>query len=163
MPMYKGTTFKDFLIDRYAMGFNNQAIREEFLQTQGLPITDEEMEKILEGCEPAIRARESELLKELMSKNVFTALYEIKTQLDEVRQEARDAGDFKTYAQLTNSAMESIKSLIATTEKFKQKAAADSQIHTQNNILVINVLEEEGALKILDKEKLVKLIGEKVD
>ena len=160
MPIYKGTAFKQFLIDRCAMGFDNQAIREEFLKIQGLPITDEEIDKILEGCEPDIRARESELLRELMSQNAFTALYDIKIQLDEVRQEVKDSGDYKTYAQLTNTAIESVKSLLAMTEKFKQKQANSKAIGTQNNILVLQVLEKEGALKLLDMDKVQKLIGE---
>ena len=158
MPLYTGKAFKEFLIDRYAMGFDYRTISEEFEKAMGLHVTEEEIEKILTGCETEIKLREEVLLQELLSKNTFSSLYEIKQQLDEVRKQARDAKDFKTYAQLTNSAIKSVEVLIGMTERFKAKQSEQKSIGTQNNILVLQLLEKEGALKVIDIDKVKKLL-----
>ena len=158
MPLYKGKVFKQFLVDRYAMGFDFKAISEEFERLMGLHVSEAEIEKILEGSDADVKLREEELLQELLSQNTFSSLYNIKSQLDEVRQQAKDARDFKTYAQLTNTAIHNVEVLIGMTEKFKERQGQQKAIGTQNNILVLQYLEKDGALKIIDVDKVKRLL-----
>ena len=156
--MYRGSAFKQFLIDRLAMGFENKPICEEFEKIMGIPITEAEIETIVVSAADDIKLREQELLHELLSQNTFSALYDIRRQLDEVRQEARASGDLKTYAQLTNSSLKSVEVLIGLTERFKSRQEQQAAIGTQNNILVLNMLEKDGALKIIDVERVKRLL-----
>ena len=100
------------------------------------------------------------LLHELLSQNTFSALYDIRRQLDEVRQEARASGDLKTCAQLTNSSLKSVEVLIGLTERFKSRQEQALAIGTQNNLLVINMMEKDGSIKVIDIEKVKKLLGD---
>ena len=159
MPIYQGKAFKQFLIDRYAMGFQPAAICQDFEVQQGVPITEAEVEGILKGCEPEIRQREDELLTELRSQNVVGALLSIKQELAEVAALAKADKDYKTFAQLANSSMKSLEVLIGMTEKFRQHENTQKKLTTQNNILVLQLLERDGALKIIDIEKTKSLLG----
>ena len=140
------------------MGFENKPICEEFEKIMGIPITEAEIETIVVSAADDIKLREQELLHELLSQNTFSALYDIRRQLDEVRQEARASGDLKTYAQLTNSSLKSVEVLIGLTERFKSRQEQQAAIGTQNNILVLNMLEKDGALKIIDVERVKRLL-----
>lgn len=157
--MYRGKAFKQFLIDRYAMGFEPDAIRQEFEALMGLPVSEAEVFTILKGCDSEIRAREEELLNELRSKNVVSALLAIKEELAEVAQLAKAEKDYKTFAQLANSSMKSLEVLISMTEKFKNKEEGKKLVAVQNNYYAIEVLEKDGLIKVVEPAKLRQILG----
>lgn len=160
MTLYKGSAFRKFLLDRYAMGFTTETIVQEFKSTQGIDITEKEIEDILgPDSEEEIKAREQELLQELSSGNFFTALQDIKRELQTVREFALKEKDLKSYAQLTNTMLKSIDSLISTSGAFKKKFEDQSMLQTQNNYYVLNVLQQDGLIKIIDENKLRSLWG----
>jgi len=159
MPLYRGTAFRQFLIDRYAMGFEPAAICHEFGSQMGIPITESEIEAILKGCEPEIRAREDELVKELKSQNVVGALLSIKAELAEVAALAKADKDYKTFAQLSNSSMKSLEVLIGMTEKFRQHEDTKKLVAVQNNYYAIEVLVKDGLIEVKDEKKLKEIMG----
>lgn len=160
MTLYKGSAFRKFLIDRYAMGFTTDTILQEFKSSQGIDITEKEIEDIIgPDSEDEIKEREHELLKELSSGNFFSALNDIKLELQAVRQMALEDKDLKSYAQLTNTMLKSIDSLIITSGAFRKKFEDQSMLQTQNNYYVLNVLQKDGLIRIVDEEKLRSLWG----
>jgi len=159
MPIYKGKAFKQFLIDRYAMGFEPLAICQDFENQMGIQITETEVETILKGCEPEIRAREDELLVELRSQNVIGALLSIKAELAEVAALAKADKDYKTFAQLSNSSMKSLEVLIGMTEKFRQHENTKKITAVQNNYYAIEVLVKDGLIEVKDEKKLKEIMG----
>jgi len=159
-PLYKGSAFRRFLIDRFAMGFDTDHIRQEFKASQGVEINDKDIDGILgPDSENDIKVREQELLAELSSTNFFEALNRIKTELESVRQIALDERDLKAYAQLTNSMLKSVEVLVATSDAFKRKFDDQQAIQTQNNFYVLNVLQKDGLIDIKDEKKLRELWG----
>ena len=159
MAIYRGKAFKQFLIDRYAMGFQPAAICQDFEVQQGVPITEAEVEGILKGCEPEIRQREDELLTELRSQNVVGALLSIKQELAEVAALAKADKDYKTFAQLANSSMKSLEVLIGMTEKFRQHENTKKLVAVQNNYYAIEVLVKDGLIEVKDEKKLKEIMG----
>lgn len=157
--LYRGSAIRRFLIDRLAMGIPMDTIRDEFQATQGVSVTESDIDSIVGGAEDEIKAREAELLEELSSSNFISSLYTIKDELNEARQLAKDDGDLKSYAQLTNTLLKSVDSLIQFSNNMRNKKVVEKKTLVQNNLLVINVLEKEGILKIIDKPKLETLIG----
>jgi len=159
MPIYKGTAFKQFLIDRYAMGFETDQIRQEFETQMGIPISESEVDAILKGCEPEIRERENELITELKSQNVIGALLSIKQELAEVAALAKADKDYKTFAQLSNSSMKSLEVIIGMTEKFRQHENQKKITAVQNNYYAIEVLVKDGLIEVKDEKKLKEIMG----
>lgn len=159
MPIYRGTAFKKYLIDRYAMGFDPERIAEEFERDQKIPISQKEVESLLGGCEKEIIEREQELLKELTSKNLFSALSTIKEQLDDVRELVKSDGDYKTYAQLTNSSIKSLEVIMQSTENFKKRQETARLVAVQNNYYAIQILEKDGLIKVVDEPRLREILG----
>jgi len=159
MPIYQGKAYKQFLVDRYAMGFDPVAIAQEFEKTMGVPITEQEIEQILKGCENEIRAREDELYKELKSQNVISALLSIRDELGEVASLAKAEKDYKTFAQLSNSSMKSIEVIISMTEKFRDREKTKHISAVQNNYYAIEVLVKDGLIEVKDEEKLKKIFA----
>jgi hypothetical protein len=158
-PIYKGNAFKQFLIDRYAMGFEPVAICQEFEAQMGIPISEAEVESILKGCSNEIQAREDELIAELKSQNVVGALLSIKAELAEVASLARADKDYKTFAQLANSSMKSLEVLIGMTEKFRQHENTKKLVAVQNNYYAIEVLVKDGLIEVKDERKLKSILG----
>jgi hypothetical protein len=159
MPIYKGPAFKQFLIDRYAMGFEPIAICQDFENQMGIPIKEAEVEAILKGSDAEIRAREDELIKELLSQNVVGALLSIKQELAEVAALAKADKDYKTFAQLSNSSMKSLEVLIGMTEKFRQHENTKKVTAIQNNYYAIEVLVKDGLIEVKDEKKLKEIMG----
>lgn len=157
--LYKGSVLKKYLIDRYAMGISDEAIKAEFLASQGEELKDEDIRAIMKDCEPEVRAREEELIRELSSSNFLISLNQVRQQLMEVRELALEKKDFKSYAQLSNSLLKSIDSLIGVSESFKLRNADSQRITTQNNYLVLTVLEKDGLISIPNREKFLKALG----
>ena len=141
------------------MGFEPLAICQEFESQMGLPITETEIETILKGCEPEIRDREDELVKELKSQNVIGALLSIKEELAEVASLAKADKDYKTFAQLSNSSMKSLEVLIGMTEKFRQHEDTKKLVAVQNNYYAIEVLVKDGLIEVRDEKKLKEILG----
>jgi hypothetical protein len=79
--------------------------------------------------------------------------------LAEVAALAKADKDYRTFAQLANSSMKSLEVIIGMTEKFRQHENTQKKLTTQNNILVLQLLERDGALKIIDIEKTKSLLG----
>jgi hypothetical protein len=158
-PIYRGKAFKQFLIDRYAMGFEPSSICQEFEKQMGIPISEAEVEAILKGCAPEIQQREDELIKELRSQNVIGALLKIKQELTEVAALAKADKDYKTFAQLSNSSMKSLEVIIGMTEKFRQHENTKKSVMIQNNYYAIEVLEKDGLIEVKDAKKLRKILG----
>ena len=159
MSLYCGTAYKQFLIDRYAMGFEPLAICQEFETQMGIPITESEVEGILKGCSAEIQAREEELIKELRSQNVLGSLLSIKQQLSEVAELAKSDGDNKTFAQLSNSSMKSLEVIISMTQKFRQHEDSRKITAVQNNYYAIEVLVKDGLIEVKDEKKLKEILG----
>ena len=159
MPIYQGSAFKQFLIDRYAMGFEPIAICQDFETHMGVPVTETEIETILKGCEPEIRAREEELIRELKSQNVVGTLLSIKAELAEVAALAKADKDYKTFAQLSNSSMKSLEVIIGMTEKFRQHENTKKLVAVQNNYYAIEVLVKDGLIEVKDEKKLKEIMG----
>lgn len=159
MPLYQGKAFKQFLIDRYAMGFEPSAICQEFEVLMGVPISLAEVETILKGSEPEIRAREDEINAELRSQNVIGALISIKRELAEVSALAKADQDYKTFAQLANSSMKSLEVIINMTEKFRHKDQEKKITAVQNNYYAIEVLVKDGLIEVKDEKKLKEILG----
>jgi hypothetical protein len=159
MPLYQGKAFKQFLIDRYAMGFEPAQICQEFQTQMGLPITEAECETILKGCAADIQAREAELIKELQSQNVIGALLSIKQELSEVAALAKADKDYKTFAQLANSSMKSLEVIISMTEKFRQHEDTKKLVAVQNNYYAIEVLVKDGLIEVKNEAKLKEIMG----
>jgi hypothetical protein len=159
MPLYKGKAFKQFLIDRCAMGFQPEQICQEFESQMGLPITESEINTILKGCEPEIREREEELINELRSQNVIGALLSIKRELAEVASLAKADKDYKTFSQLANSSMKSLEVIISMTEKFRQHENSKKLTAIQNNYYAIEVLVKDGLIEVKDEKKLKEIMG----
>lgn len=157
--LYKGSAFKQFLIDRVAMGFDTLAIRQEFESVMKLPITENEIEIILKGCEPEIKQREQELVAELRSQNVIGALLSIKTELAEVAALAKADKDYKTFAQLANSSMKSLEVIISMTEKFRNSENTKNLTAVQNNYYAIEVLVKDGLIEVKNESKLKEILG----
>jgi hypothetical protein len=159
MPLYSGKAFKQFLIDRYAMGFEPAQICQEFQRQMGIPILESECETILKGCNIEIMAREEELIKELQSQNVLSSLLAIKEELAEVGQLAKADGDYKTFAQLANSSMKSLEVIISMTEKFRQHENTKKITAVQNNYYAIEVLVKDGLIEVKNEAKLKEIMG----
>jgi len=157
--LYKGSAFKQFLIDRVAMGFDSLAIRQEFESVMKLPITENEIDIILKGCEPEIKQREQELIHELRSQNVIGALLSIKTELAEVAALAKADKDYKTFAQLANSSMKSLEVIISMTEKFRNAENTKNLTAVQNNYYAIEVLVKDGLIEVKNESKLKEILG----
>jgi len=162
MPVYSGNAFKQFVIDRLALGFSTSQIKAEFERTQKLEIDESEISVIVHGCDDDIKRRESELIQELRSQDLVSSLHKIKDQLDEAREIARKDGDLKTYASLTNTSLKNIEILISLVENLKRKSEIQIVSIAQNNLYTIQVLEDDGILKVLDHDKLKNIfISEK--
>lgn len=159
MPVYRGSAIKNFLIDRAALGLNNDAISSEFEATTGMKLTSEEIDEILKYAEDDIKQRESELQEELSSTNFIRMLYEVKDSLNTVRKAAKEEGDYKTYAQLTSTLLHSVDMLIGVSENFKKKIDVKAITMVQNNFFVLETLEKDGIIKIQDKDKLKAIWG----
>jgi len=159
MPLYKGNAFKKFLVDRYAMGFQPMQICQEFESSMDVPITEEEVEAILKGCDADIRIREAELIKELRSQNLIGALLGIKGELAEVAALAKADKDYKTFAQLSNSSMKSLEVIISMTEKFRQNENQKKVVAVQNNYYAIEVLVKDGLIEVKNERKLKEILG----
>ena len=159
-PIYRGKAFKQFLIDRYAMGFEPAAICQEFESQMGLPITESEVDTILKGCSGEIREREEELIAELKSQNVVGALLSIKKELSEVAALAKAEKDYKTFSQLANSSMKSLEVLIGMTEKFRQHENTKKMVAIQNNYYAIEVLVKDGLIEVKNEKRLKEILGE---
>jgi len=159
MPLYKGKAFKQFLIDRYAMGFEPSAICQEFQSQMGIPITEAEVSTILKGCSGEIQQREDELIAELKSQNVVGALLSIKEELAEVAALAKADKDYKTFAQLANSSMKSLEVLIGMTEKFRQHENTKKMVAVQNNYYAIEVLVKDNLIEVKDEKRLKEILG----
>jgi hypothetical protein len=157
--LYQGNVFKKFLVDRMAMGFDRSTIRSEFCAKMGVPITDDEISEILKDSDIEIRQREDELLTELRSQNVVSALLAIKEELSEVAKLAKEDKDYRTFAQISNTSIKSIEVLISMTKNFADREETRNQISIQNNVLVLQLLEKDGVLKILDQSKLQSILG----
>ena len=160
MPIYQGSVFKQFLIVRYAMGFEPAAICNEFETQMGVPVSESEVEIILKGCNNEIRAREEELITELKSQNVIGALLSIKAELVEVASMAKADKDYKTFAQLSNSSMKSIEVIINMTEKFRTREDTKTLVAVQNNYFAIEVLVKDGLIEVKDEAKLKEILGD---
>ena len=163
MPIYKGKAFKQFLIDRYAMGFQASQITQEFESIMGVPVSESEIGTILRGSEPEIRKREAELLQELISQNVISTLISIKKELSEVAKLARENKDYRTFAQLANSSMKSLEVIISVTEKFKQGENTKKVTAIQNNYYAIEVLVKDGLIEVKNEKKLKRILGGDVE
>ena len=159
MPIYRGKAFKQFLVDRYAMGFESHAICQEFEKQMGLPISESEVDAILKGCSDEIRRREDELIVELKSQNVVGALLQIKRELVEVAALAKADKDYKTFAQLSNSSMKSLEVIIGMTEKFRKHEHTKEKVAVQNNYYAIEVLVKDGLIEVKDEVRLKKILG----
>jgi hypothetical protein len=157
--LYKGNVFRKYLIDRCAMGFTSESIIAEFKAAQGADITEAEIEKILQGAEEEIKKREQELMHEFSSSNFLVNLNTIRDQLTEVRQKALEKNDFKSYAQLTNSLLKAVETLISVSESFKNKLSVNQRQVTTNNFLVLTVLEKDGLIQIPNRDKFIKALG----
>jgi hypothetical protein len=159
MPIYQGKAFKQFLIDRYAMGFEPAQICQEFERQMGVPVSESEVETILKGCAPEIQERERELVAELRSQNVMGALLKIKEELAEVASLAKADKDYRTFAQLANSSMKSLEVIISMTEKFRQRENTKKLVAVQNNYYAIEVLVKDGLIEVKDEKKLKEIMG----
>lgn len=159
MPVYQGKAFKQFLIDRYAMGFSPSQICEEFEMAMGIPVNEAEVETILKGCNMEIMAREQELIAELKSQNVISSLISIKRELAEAASIAKAERDFKTFAQLANSSMKSLEVIISMTEKFRKQEDTKKMTAIQNNYYAIEVLVKDGLIEVKDEPKLKEILG----
>jgi hypothetical protein len=159
MVIYTGSVYRLFLIDRHAMGFGADTIRDEFERQYGIPIKVEEIEHILAGAEEEIKDREIQLISELRSSNVFGQLEDIQKDLHKAREVAKGKGDLKEYAQLTNTALHTLEILLKMMEKLKNSQNMSSVANAKNNLIALQLLEQDGIIVINDKGKLRRFVG----
>lgn len=158
MPLYTGTIYEDYLVDRAALGLPLNLIVEDFTTNVGVNITENDVVEILVGKEERIKQREKELAEEFKSTTVLSRLEKIYKKLNE-EIELSDL-DPKTLAILTREARGFLDSIAKVTGQVKEgDVTIDNLTIVKQNLEAFDELSELGVISIKDKEKLKKLLG----
>jgi len=161
--LYKGDNFRQFLIDRYAMGFNFFVIASEFESIHGIPLNKKDAKKILEESEEEIIQREIELKKVYSDRSVLGQIMEIKGRLLNALDLVEDEGDFRTFASISNTLIKSIEFLAKSVELLESRQDKRGSVAKTDNYLALEHLEKEGIIEIKQKDKLKGLLGVEID
>lgn len=159
MGLYRGSAFKQFLIDRTAMGFDFEYIASEFETLYGLGLTRDEYDKTLKNCDDQIRQREDELKKEITKTSIYQQLISIREELEKAQDIALANDDLKSFSSLVNSKLKSLEVLIKAIDTTRKKENTNVLILQQNNYLALSQLEKDGIIEIKNPNIAKELFG----
>jgi hypothetical protein len=162
MTLYKGSVYKQFVIDRLAMGYSHQAICEMFEALYGDKITVEFISEVSAGCEDEIKAREKELLEELSKNSVSIEgrLESLYGEVKEVLEELKENKQWKQYASVLQGLLKNIELLAKSLGRLHTDNTHETKILVQkNNYRAIMLMADDGVLSVKDRQKLKRLLG----
>lgn len=163
MKIYRGNAYKQWLIDRFACGFDRDTIKESFELEFDIEISDVELDNMLESEDEAIREREEELKQAIKkeSLSVILRLEGLLKDLEPALKELRDNGHYKIYAQLLAPTLKALEMIAKIKGNIKENTeiTVNTAVVQRENYEAMQVLEEDGIIVIKEKDKLKKMLN----
>jgi len=158
LPLYRGSIYEDYLIDRAALGLPINLIVEDFKANVGVDISEDDVVDILVGKEEKIKQRERELAEEMKTTTVLSRLEALYQKLE--KEISDESWDPKTLAILTREARGFLDSIAKVTGQVKESEINIDNLNIiKQNFNAMEELEQMEVITIKDKKKLKKLLG----
>lgn len=155
---YSSSLIIDYLVDRTALGFDFEFIRQEFELIFTSSINRNEYEELLIGKEEVVKERRREIYRSLISQNIYSTLLNLKSEIEDAKTRAMESEDFRSYVGLINTLLKVLELLMKSIESFKKTELDRIRSSSANNLSAIRFLEAEGIITIKDHEKLKRLV-----
>jgi len=160
--IYKGRAYKQWLIDRFASGFERKTIKEAFLKEFDFEISDVEIDNLLKNEEDRIKAREAELIIEIKkeSLSVILRLEKLLKDLQPVLKNLKDEKNYKVYAQLLAPTLKALEMIAKIKGNIKDNTeiTVNTAVIQKENYDALVELAKDGVIEIKEDAKLRKML-----
>lgn len=158
--LYVGSVYKNFIVDRLAMGYPVEVIAELFKETYGDFLDVSFILEVKGKNVDLIKERERELFEDLEKNSVsvesrLESLYsEVRGVLDELKEKKQ----WKQYSSVLSGLLRNIELIAKSLGRYENKGKGNVNVQL-NNYNAIVLLEKNGVISLKDKKKLKKLLG----
>ena len=164
--VYSGTVIDKFIIDRAALGLEPESIRDEYcalFQYSPTTLTLEFIKGKIKEHEQAIQTREKMFIEMFSSSNFMTRLENLQREVNEVKTQALEKRDLRTYALLTGQLIKALELFMKSVDHFKEAEQKHLTLIQQNNYFVFEDLQKHGLIDIKNESELKRIFGGKVE
>ena len=166
LKLYRGRLYKDWLVDRYALGLPDEVVMRQFEKTFDQKISLSDIREILSSCQEEIQKRERDLLNAYASSSTNDLkgmMYDLVVEIKGMLEKARHAQNVKEYTMLCVPLITALKEASKELERMQRVADASKDVSSGGEMLEsIMFLQSEGVVEIKNDQALKRLLGVKV-